>query len=203
MKTSLLIVDDHTIVRQGLSALVASAPEFELAGTCGTTHEALAFLKGRRVDLVLVDLSLPDIPGIELIRMLKSADNPPRVLVLSMHSQPTFVRAALKAGADGYLYKGSDLGELLTAIREAAAGRMFLGRSIAEPVELVGELSTREEEVLGLVAMGKTSQEVGIILGISPKTVENHRARIMDKLGIHDLAGLTRYAVKIGLVTAD
>lgn len=199
MKTRrVLIVEDHAIVRQGLAALLAEDKTLAVCGLCGTGHEALAALALHEPDLVLLDLSLPDIPGLELARMMKERLPALKILVLTMHSSATHIKAAARAGVDGYVVKGSDLSVLQQSLRRVLDGERLLVGTLPE-----GEgkaLSGREEEILRLVALGKTSAEVGIMLSISTKTVENHRSRIMDKLDTHDLAGLVRQAIRLGLV---
>ncbi len=205
----IVVVDDHTIVRQGVVSLLASYPGFEVVAEAGTGLEALDAVDAARPDVVLLDLSLPDMSGVEVLHNLRERHRDVRVVVLTMHSSPDYARPAIRAGAAGYLVKGSDIGDLVHALRMALAGETFLSPVVArllmehagEPG--CGELSPREEEVLRLVAQGKTSREIGMLLEISPRTVDNHRRNIMEKLGVHDVASLTRVAIRSGLVAPE
>ena len=204
-----LIVEDHTIVRQGIVSLLESFPKIEVAGQCGTGLEALRLARELAPDVVILDLSLPDIGGIEVIHSLKDDCPSARVVVLSMHSGPEYVRPALHAGAKGYLVKGADVADLVKAVEAALRGEVFLSPGVAKVLldstvcPLTERLSPREEEILRYVAQGKTSREVGMILCISTKTVENHRQNIMRKLEVHDVVTLTRLAIRSGLVPPE
>lgn len=204
-----LVVDDHTIVRQGLVALLSRVSDLEVIADCGTGLQAVSLAKEHRPDVVLLDLSLPDLNGVEVIHELATHLPTARVVVLTMHADPSYARPALRAGAACYLVKGSDIGDLITAIRMAVQGKTHLSPVVARllmdsPRSGPGQLlSGREEEVLRLVAQGKTSREVGLLLDISPRTVENHRRNIMEKLGVNDVVSLTRAAIKAGLVMPD
>jgi DNA-binding NarL/FixJ family response regulator len=202
----ILVVDDHTIVRQGLVALLSSVSGLTVMADCGTGGEAVRLACQLKPQVVLLDLSLPDMDGIEVLHELADKVPETRTVVLTMHSDPTYARPALRAGAAGYLIKGADIADLVAAIREAMAGKTLLSPVVARllvesPASASSELlSPREEEVLRLVAQGKTSREVGVLLGISPRTVDAHRRNIMEKLGVHDVASLTRAAIRAGLV---
>jgi DNA-binding NarL/FixJ family response regulator len=204
-----LVVDDHTIVRQGLVALLSTVPDLEVIADCGTGLQAISLAKREHPDVVLLDLSLPDLNGVEVIHELASSLPATKVVVLTMHADPTYARPALRAGAAGYLIKGSDIGDLITAIRKAMQGETHLSPVVASmlvdsPPSALGEqLSAREEEVLRLVAQGKTSREVGQLLEISPRTVDNHRRNIMEKLGVNDVVSLTKAAIKAGLIIPE
>jgi len=210
-----VLVEDHLIVRQGLRALLETQAGIEVAGEAGNGEEALALCRDLRPDVAILDLGLPGMDGVRLTEELRRALPRCRVLVLSMHAGEEYVRSAVRAGAAGYLIKGAGLADLVSAIRAVAAGEAFfcgaaaavLARDARGSCPGAGGqrsgLTEREREVLRLVALGKTSREIGTILSISQKTVEGHRANIMDKLDIHDLAGLVRYAVKAGLVPQE
>jgi DNA-binding NarL/FixJ family response regulator len=206
--SSVLVVEDHTIVRQGLVSLLSGAG-LDVVGACGTGLEALRLVGSEQPDVVILDLSLPDMSGIDVIHELKNLAPACRVIVLSMHNEPEYVRPALKAGVAGYLVKGADIGDLLEAIRCAERGEVLLSPGIAKVVmEATGtsgleQLTNRETEVLRLVAQGKTSREIALLLGISPKTVDNHRQSIMEKLGVHDAVSLTKLAIRRGLVCPE
>lgn len=193
------VVEDHTIVRQGLIALMETADDFEVVGETGDGRAALEMIPDAKPDVVLCDLALPGLSGLEIIKRLHEGDDPPRVVVLSMYHDPVWVQRATDAGASGYLLKGSGVRDVLDAVRAVAAGEDYLSPGAKRAAD-ADPLTNREREVLTLIAQGHTSKEMGGILGISPRTAEHHRARIMSKLGIGDVAGLTRYAIRTGLV---
>ncbi len=193
------LVEDHTIVRQGMVALLETAEDMCVVGEAGDGRTALEEIPRCNPDLVLCDLAMPGLGGLEVIKRLKTQDDPPRVIVLSMYHDHIWVKRALEAGASGYVLKGSGVKDVLSAIRTVAAGDEFLspGARLATQAEM---LTDREREVLTLLAEGHTSREIGGVLDISPRTAEHHRARIMQKLQINDIAGLVRYAIRTGLV---
>lgn len=193
------VVEDHTIVRQGLIALMDTADDLEVVGEAGDGRSALEKILEIGPDVVLCDLAMPGLSGLEVIKRLQDADAPPRVVVLSMYHDPVWVKRALDAGANGYLLKGSGVKDVLDAVRAVAAGEDYLSPGAKRAAD-ANPLTDREREVLTLIAQGHTSKEIGAILGISPRTAEHHRARIMNKLRIGDVAGLTRYAIRTGLV---
>ncbi len=195
------VVEDHTIVRQGLIALMETADDIEVVGEAGDGRTAVDALESRvgAIDVLLCDLALPGLSGLEVIRRAQALSAPPRVVVLSMYHDPVWVKRALDAGASGYLLKGSGVRDVLDAVRAVAAGESYLSPMASRAAE-ADPLTDREREVLALIAQGHTSKEMGSILGISPRTAEHHRARIMNKLNIGDVAGLTRYAIRTGLV---
>jgi DNA-binding NarL/FixJ family response regulator len=204
----LVLVEDHTIVRQGLKLLLSQSAEFKVQGEAGTGIEGMTVIARIKPDVALVDLTLPDMSGIEVIHEVRRVSPETRVVVLSMHSSPQYVQPALRAGACGYLVKGADVEALADALRTVMSGEQYLSPTVRRCAEThapagAETLSARELEVLRLVAQGKTSAEIAVILSLAPKTVENHRQRIMDKLDVHDTASLTRFAVKAGIVTPD
>ncbi|MBN2493970.1 MAG: response regulator transcription factor [Deltaproteobacteria bacterium] len=205
-----LLVEDHTIVRQGLRALIEGSGEAEVVGEAADGRAGIDLAERLRPDVVIMDLSMPGLNGVDATeRIVRSGSS--RVLALSMHTGEEYVRPAVRAGVSGYLVKGSDLSDLLAAIKAVAAGEAFFSPAVARIVldcarPAVGEqpaLTGREREILQLVAEGRTSKEIAGLLHISAKTVEGHRGKIMQKLGIHELAGLVRYAVRIGLVSSE
>jgi len=208
-RTRVLLVEDHTIVRQGLRLLLSSYAEFEVVGEAGSGHEALDAAGRLGPGLVVLDLTLPDRDGLEVLRELRRRHPETRVVILSMHAGSEYVRPALQAGAAGYLVKGADVGDLVSALRAACRGEVALSPAVTraalmEPADASAEvLSDREREVLGHVARGLTSREIAERLGIRSRTVECHRQNLMDKLDIHDVAGLTRYALKTGLISPE
>ena len=193
------VVEDHTIVRQGLVALLETADDLTVIGEAGDGRSALTQILEQRPDVVLCDLAMPGLSGLEVIKRLQDEAEPPRVVVLSMYHDPVWVKRALDAGANGYLLKGSGVKDVLDAVRAVAAGQDYLSPGAKRSAD-ASPLTDREREVLTLIAQGHTSKEIGAILGISPRTAEHHRARIMNKLRIGDVAGLTRYAIRTGLV---
>jgi DNA-binding NarL/FixJ family response regulator len=207
--TTVVIVDDHTIVREGLLALLNARPGISIVGEAGCGLEALDVVRRSQPDVVLMDLSLPDMSGIEVIYELADVAPATKVVVLSMHDAPEYVRPALRAGVAGYLVKGADIGNLVKAIECAMNGEVFLSPGVAGIVlgeaedGNLGLLTPRELEILRLVANGKTSRDIGTILSISARTVENHRHSIMQKVGLHDVASLTRMAIRSGLVPPE
>jgi len=210
-----LLVEDHTIVRQGLRALLSGRDGIEVVGEAENGREALEMVKNLSPDVVIMDISMPDLNGIDATRLIRKAYPKTQVLILSMHCSEEYVRPALRAGASGFLVKGSGLSDLIAATRAVARGEVFLSPMAAKilvqesaadaPADLARkpEITPREREILQLVAGGRSSKEIADQLQISVKTVEAHRSRIMEKLAIRDLAGLVRYAIRTGLVSAD
>ncbi len=212
-----LLVDDHTIVREALASLLALDPQIRVIGAAGNGSDALRLIATLHPDVVLLDLSLPGMHGTEIIRQVKISQPTVRCLVLTVHMSEPIVRAALHAGAAGYLLKESSYEELRTAIHSVAQGKTYLSPMITDKV-LCGylekqsplpsqegpwqKLSDREREVLKLVAEGATSKEVAESLCISVRTVEKHRASLMIKLSLKTTAALTAYAIKHELVTS-
>ncbi len=193
------LVEDHTIVRQGLEALLETTDDLVVVGQAGDGRTALVEIPEMQPDVVLCDLALPGLSGLEVIKRLTADDGSPRIVVLSMYHDQIWVKRALDAGASGYVLKGSGVKDVLNALRVVASGESFLSSGAARAAR-AEPLTPRETDVLTLLAEGHTSREIGHTLGISARTAEHHRARIMLKLGINDVAGLTRYAIRSGLV---
>lgn len=211
-----LLAEDHTILRQGLVALLSNQPGIEVVGEVEDGREAVAAALRLNPHVVVMDLSMPGLNGVDATRQIKKEAPKVFVLILSMHAGEEQVRPAIRAGASGYLLKGSGLSDLVAAIRAVAAGEGFLSPTVAKILlrdaqgddeggspGSAGPLSSREREVLQLVGEGKSSPDIAKLLHLSVKTVEGHRARIMSKLDIHDVAGLVRYAIRVGLVSSD
>lgn len=206
-----MLVEDHALVRAGLRRLLEESPGVEVVAEAGEGREALRILQDRQVDVLLVDVALPGLNGLEVCREVARGTDC-RVLVVSMHANEEYVLRALENGAQGYLLKDASADELEAAVRSAYRGEIYLSPAVSREVieayrQRVGDreepldlLTPRQREVLQLVAEGYTTKEIAARLFLSVKTVESHRANIMDRLGIRDLAGLVRFAVENELV---
>jgi DNA-binding NarL/FixJ family response regulator len=204
-----LLADDHAIVREGLRALLSREADLQVVAEAGDGHEALRLAQETRPDVATLDLSMPLLNGLEAARQMASWERGPRPILLTMHAEAQYVLEALRAGVRGYVLKRQAAADLVRAIREVAGGAVYLSPGISAavvdairtPAALPEErLTSREREVLQLVAEGKTTKEIATILGVSIKTADAHRTRLMQKLDIHDVAGLTRYAIRQGLI---
>lgn len=215
-KIRVLIADDHAVVRQGLRLLIQEDPRMEVAGEARTGREAVQITRQEQPDVVLMDVGMPVMSGLEATRQIASTQPQTRVLVLSSYSGDECVGELLKAGAVGYLTKQTASHELLQAIQEVHQGGSYfspeVARRLRNRIKKTGaatglprqvRLSERERQVLQLVARGLPNKQIADVLTISIKTVEKHRQQMIDKLDIHDTAGLTRYAVDSGLVGAS
>lgn len=209
-----LLAEDHTLVRSGVKALLRHMPDMEVVGEAGDGRQAVALATELLPDVVLMDISMPMLNGIDATRQLSARAPGVRVLMLSVHTNEEYVAQALQAGAAGYILKGADPAELERGIRAVADGQSYLTPAISRQVidEYLSRtsgptravlLTPRQREVLQLIAEGRTSKEVAGLLGLSIKTVETHRAQMMQRLGVHDLPGLVRYAIREGLVSPD
>ena len=206
----ILIVDDHSIVREGLKRILSDVPEIQVAAEAGNGADAIAALRKRRFDLLLLDLSLPGRTGLEVLQLVKSEFRKLPVLILSAHEEDQYAVRALRDGADGYLNKQSAPELLVTAIRKVAAGGKYVSPAMAERLaEEVGgrsdkpsheDLSDREFAVLKMIATGKSLNEIAEHLSISPKTVSTYRARIIEKTSLQTNADLIRYALENNLL---
>jgi DNA-binding NarL/FixJ family response regulator len=204
-----VLADDHALVRDGLRAVLAREPDLELVGEAGDGREALRVAEAAKPDVAVLDLAMPLLNGLDAARQLAMWDRRPRTILITMHAEDRYVLEALRAGVRGYVLKKQAAADLVRAIREVAAGRVYLspgvGAAVVEAIRAGGplpeeRLTSREREVLQLVAEGKTTKEIAAILDVSVKTADTHRTRLMQKLDIHDIAGLTRYAIRLGLV---
>jgi DNA-binding NarL/FixJ family response regulator len=202
-----LVADDHTMVRQGLVGILKSSEEIEVVGEAGDGYEATEKALKTKPDVVILDVSMPRLNGLEAARRIHEALPSTRILVLTMHDDEEYVLKMVRAGASGYLLKDGAASELLAGIRALKAGKGFFGaqatralaeayRSDAMPDDPYGRLTDREREVFQLVIEGKTNAQIAELLYISPKTVDNHRTRLMEKLGVHSTAELVRYAAR-------
>ena len=208
MALRILLADDHQILRHSLRALL-EREGLEVVGEAEDGERAVEMAQSLRPDVAVFDLSMPRLNGIEAARTLTRAEAATRIVLLTVHREEHYVRAALKAGVMGYVLKTQASADLLHAIREVADGGVYLSPGVSRTVvdAFVGNrrsnrdaLSPREREVLRLIAEGKSTKEVASVLGISVKTADSHRTRLMEKLDIHEVAGLTRYAIREGLV---
>jgi DNA-binding NarL/FixJ family response regulator len=213
MPIRILIADDHGIVAEGLKHLIEAQPDMEVVALVGDGRAAVQQAREVQPDVVLMDLSMPELNGADATRAILERDAKCRVIVLSMYAQREYVRRALKAGAAGYVVKRSAAKEVVEAIRAVHAGQRYLSPRVADVVledytddkqdDLLSRLSAREREVLQLLAEGRTGAQIAERLSLSQKTVETYRARLVEKLGIRDLAGLVRFAIQRGLVSLD
>jgi DNA-binding NarL/FixJ family response regulator len=200
-----LLADDHQIVRDGLRRILSAQADIEVASEAADGDRALALVRGQDFDVAVVDMSMPGLSGLDLVKRLKSEKPKLRILVLSMHGEQQYAARALKAGASGYLNKDSAAEQLLGALRKVAAGGVYLSdagaAALLEPAGARHEaLSDREFEVLRLLAEGLGPTEIGERLHLSVKTVSTHKSRIQDKLGVGGTAELVRYALEHKLV---
>ena len=206
----ILVVDDHAVVRSGLKLLLAAEADLEVVGEAGTAREAVFEVRAQRPDVVLLDVVMPGESGIEAVPKLLHESPETKVLVLSMQDDPNYVREAFSAGASGYVLKEAADAEVVDAIRQVAGGgryvhpvlgaRMVAADAEAKAAAAADPLSDREREVLKLLALGHTNQEIAKLLFISVRTAETHRAHIMRKLGLETRAALVRYAIEHGLL---
>lgn len=212
MTIRVLVADDHTIVREGLVSLLVESGECEVVAQAADGVEAVEKARETSPEVVVLDLTMPRLSGLEAVRRIRQDLPRTRVLVLTMHADEEYVVQAVQAGASGYLIKDTAGTELLAAVRALGAGQAYFGpgpsRALAEryrhpertPEDPYGSLTPREREVFHLVVEGRTTKEVARELGISVKTAENHRTRLMEKLGVHNAAELVLYAARKGLV---
>jgi len=208
MPIQILLADDHQIVRQGLKAMLEHEG-FKIVGEAGDGREAVRLAEATHPDVAILDLAMPALNGLDAAREILRASNRVKAILLTMHTDEPYVLEALRAGISGYVLKTQATLDLVQAIREVTRGAIYLSPGVSRAVvdayrnksDLPPDpLSPREREVLQLVAEGKTTKEVAALLGVSVKTAESHRTRIMSKLGIHETAGLVRYAIRRGLV---
>jgi DNA-binding NarL/FixJ family response regulator len=201
-----LLADDHSIVRDGLKRILAATPDLQVADEAADGDQALAFVRANDYDVVMLDMSMPGLSGIDLIKRLKLERPKLRILVLSMHGESQYAARVLKAGASGYLSKDSAAEALLNALRKVAAGGLHVGEAAAASLLQAGDkpphesLSDREFEVMRLLVEGLGPTEIGERLHLSVKTVSTHKTRILDKLGLGSTAELVRYAMEHRLV---
>jgi len=209
----ILIADDHGVVAEGLKHLIEAQADMRVVAIAADGREAVRVAREAQPDVVLMDLSMPELNGADAARAILEHDPKCRVIVLSMYSDREYVRRALRAGAAGYVVKRSAAKEVVEAIRAVFGGGRYLSPRVADVViddyaddkaaDPLSRLSAREREVLQLLAEGRTGAEIAQRLSLSQKTVETYRARLVEKLGIRDVAGLVRFAIQRGLVSLD
>jgi DNA-binding NarL/FixJ family response regulator len=216
-KIKVLIADDHAIVREGLRQLLNGQTDMEVAGEAEDGRQALEKVKSLHPDVILLDIAMPHLSGLEVISLIREAAPETQVVVLSMHSKETYVQQVLSSGALGYVLKASPSTDILEAIRMVHRDEYFLSSRLK--AEVIGKylktersapalrgydlLTEREQQVFRLVAQGHSTSQIADILCVSPKTVEKHRTSLMNKLGVHDRLELLKYAIKIGIVDPE
>ena len=216
-KIKILIVDDHTVVREGLHQMLGKEPDMEVVGEATDGSEALEAVRRLNPEVVILDIAMPNLSGLEAVGLIKEASPQCQVVVLSMHSKESMIHRVLESGALGYVLKASPVSDVVQAIRAAKRGEYFLsgkikaevvgayvlGRRQKPPVKGYDLLSEREQQVFRLVAEGNSTQQIADLLSVSPKTVEKHRTNIMRKLGLKDRLDLVKQAIKIGILDPD
>jgi DNA-binding NarL/FixJ family response regulator len=215
MSMRILLADDHTLVRAGIRSLLESIEGVEVVAETGDGREALELIGKHRPDVALLDIAMPGLSGLEVAKRIEQASPKTKVIILSMHADATHVREALRSGVSGYLLKGAAVAELPLALKAVMRGDSYLTPKVSQqvvegflrdtdddPGPLNG-LTTRQREILQLIAEGKAMKEIAGILDISIKTVETHRLRLMERLDIHDVPGLVRFAIRAGLVSPE
>lgn len=216
MSISIVLADDHPVVRRGMQALLESESDLCIAGIAADGLETVRLTERLKPDVLVLDLMMPGLSGLEVLRILRERSPRTRIVILSMYSSNAFIAQALQNGAIGYVLKGCTEENLVRAVREAAAGRRFLSPPVTEiainayieqsktgPFDPHETLTPRQREVLQLVAEGKTNPEIAARLNISPRTVENHRATLMQRLGLQNQTELIRHAMRHGLIPPD
>ncbi len=213
-KKRVIIAEDRTLVREGLRLLVTSDGQYEIVGEAEDGYAAIKIAQELQPDLILMDLSMPRMNGMDAIREIKKCCPATRILVLTVHDTEEFIIASLEAGADGYILKDANKSELMMAMQNVIDGKPFLSPGISHTIinrylgkqpapkarPLLQLLTHREREILKLIAEGYRNREIGKLLCISVNTVEKHRENIMHKLGVHNISGLTAFAIENGLV---
>ena len=217
-RVRIVLADDHTLVRGGIRALLESIPNVEVVAESGDGRDALELIGSHQPDVALLDIGMPGMNGLEVARQTAKESPRTKVVILSMHADPAYVKQALQAGVAGYLLKGAAVNELPLALQSVMRGETYLTPKVSqsvvqgflhdgpaaldEPTAQEG-LTRRQREILQLIAEGKSTKEIASILDVSVKTVETHRMRLMDRLGIHDVPGLVRFAIRAGIVSPD
>ena len=216
-KIRILVTDDHALIRGGIVGLLNAQADMEVVGEAGSGEEAIQKTAALTPDVVLMDIGMPGISGLDATKHIREQTPSAQVLILTMHDREDYLFQALKTGAAGYILKGADIQDLLSAIRSVHGGGVYLYPTVTktlltdylrrvesgEKVDGYDGLSEREREVLKLIALGQTTTEIAKDLSLSPHTVQSHRDHIMEKLSLHRKADLVRYAIRKGLISAD
>ena len=214
---SVIIAEDHHLVRQGVRALLEKALDIQIVGEASDGQQAVELCEQLKADILVIDIVMPRLNGLQAVDRLRTSSLTTRAIILSMYSDETMVRQALTQGARGYVLKQAVAEELVLAIRAATRNEIYLspaissilveatlqGRSVGSMTDVFDQLSLREREVLQLLSEGHTNSEIAKILFLSEKTIEKHRAALMEKLNIHNLAGLVKVAIKHGLISLN
>ena len=216
----MLLADDHVLIRAGITALLQRIPDLTVVAEADDGRDALQLIATHHPNIVLLDISMPELNGLEVAERVAREFPDVRVIILSMHATSDYVLKAMRVGASGYLLKGARLAELELAITSVARGETYLSPAAAKHViggyrdqasgaaqaadaQAPERLTARQREILQLIAEGKTTKEIAQALTLSAKTVEMHRAQLMERLDIHDVAGLVRYALRTGIISSD
>ena len=212
---SIVLADDHELVRAGIRSILETFPSVRVEAEAGNGKQALELVRRLRPDVLLLDITLPDLNGLEVVERIKKLGLGTRVLMLSMHSGPEYVARAIQSGAAGYLVKDSAVDELAAALGSILAGRQYLSEALDQQIirgfiqsgdnalDELAVLTPRQREILQLIAEGCSTREIAERLHVSIKTVETHRAQLMSRLGIHDVPGLVRFAIRTGVITTE
>jgi DNA-binding NarL/FixJ family response regulator len=215
-KINVILADDHTLVRAGIRALLEKLPGVKVTGEAGDGREVLNLVKAHQPDVVLMDIAMPGLNGLEAAERMARDFPKVRVIMLSMHNNEEYVLRAIKSGASGYLLKKAATAELETALHRVVDGEIYLSQEISlelhrkfplqgiagrkNPLE---QLTGRQREILQLIAEGQNTKQIGETLKVSPKTIEYHRMKLMNCLDVHDIAGLVRFALRVGLIPEE
>lgn len=217
MTITVFLADDHTVLRNGLQFMLDAEADIKVVGTAANGREAVDQVKQLQPNVVILDIAMPELNGIEAAHQIRACCPSSQVIMLSMHHTPDHITRALQAGARGYLVKESASDEVVEAIRQVHAGRRYLSQEISDQVidyyvdqyqveaasNPLASLNSREREILQLVAEGKTTAEISDLLSLSPKSIKSYRSRIMQKLGVNDLPGLVKFAIRHGLTSLE
>ena len=213
---NVVLADDHTLVRAGIRALLEKLPGVKVTGEAGDGREVLNLVKAQQPDVVLMDIAMPGLNGLEAAARMARDFPDVRVIILSMHNNEEYVLRSIKSGASGYLLKKAATAELETALHRVVDGEIYLSREISLqlhrqfPLQGIADrkgplekLTGRQREILQLIAEGQNTKKIGAILHVSPKTVEYHRMKLMNCLDVHDIPGLVRFALRVGLIPEE
>lgn len=215
-KINVVLADDHTLVRAGIRALLEKLPGVKVTGEAGDGREVLNLVKAQRPDVVLMDIAMPGLNGLEAAERMARDFPKVRVIMLSMHNNEEYVLRAIKSGASGYLLKKAATAELETALHRVVDGEVYLSKEISMqlhrefPLQGIAarkgpfeQLTGRQREILQLIAEGRNTKQIGETLKVSPKTIEYHRMKLMNCLNVHDIPGLVRFALRVGLIPEE